>query len=105
AETVTKEVERDYAVLIQARNYLLETIKPGASSNKIFQGFSKILSDGGLKIINFLGHGIGLNLHEKPYFEKHHDYTIEENMVLGVEPYTFKETYALQIKDIVAVTK
>lgn len=105
AGSAPPQAHKDYAVLIQARNYLLETIRPGVHTNEVFQHFSKILEGGGLKIINFLGHGIGLNLHEKPYFERHSDYLIEENMVLGVEPYTFKDDYALQIKDIIAVTK
>lgn len=105
ADTITPQARKDYDVLIQARNYLLETIRPGVQTNEVFQHFSKILHDGGLKIINFLGHGIGLNLHEKPYFERHSNYEIEENMVLGVEPYTFKDDYALQIKDIIAVTR
>ncbi len=104
AETAPPQARKDYAVLIQARDYLLETIRPGVQTNQVFRQFSTILENGGLKIINFLGHGIGLNLHEKPYFERHSDYRIEQNMVLGVEPYTFKDDYALQIKDIIAVT-
>jgi Xaa-Pro dipeptidase len=105
ADTISKDASQAYGVLMKAREYLFKTVRPGASTNAIFQGFSKILEEGGLKIINFLGHGIGLNLHEKPYFERYNDYEIEENMVLGVEPYTFKENYALQIKDIVGVTR
>jgi Xaa-Pro aminopeptidase len=105
AETISKDALQAYGVLMRAREYLFGAVKPGASTNAIFQHFSKILADGGLKVINFLGHGIGLYLHEKPYFERNNDYTIEENMVLGIEPYTFKEDYALQIKDIIGVTR
>jgi Xaa-Pro dipeptidase len=103
AGSISKDQLRVYGVLLKAREYLFEAIKPGARTNAIFQRFSKILEEGGLKIINFLGHGIGLYLHEKPYFERHSDYEVQENMVLGVEPYTFMSDYAMQIKDIIAV--
>lgn len=104
ADTMPKDAQRAYGVLMKAREYLFNTIKPGGSTNAVFLGFSKILEEGGLKVVNFLGHGIGLNLHEKPYFERYNDYEIEENMVLGVEPYTMTDEWGLQIKDIIAVT-
>lgn len=105
AGSITKDQLKTYGVLTEARDYLLGAVKPGAQSNEIYQHFSGILQKGGLGIINFLGHGIGLNVHEKPYFERHSNYEIEENMVLGVEPYTFLKDYAMQIKDIIAVRR
>jgi Xaa-Pro aminopeptidase len=36
--------------------------------------------------IAFVGHGIGLHLHEDPYLGLAEDTTLEAGMVLGIEP-------------------
>jgi len=61
----------------------------------------------------FLGHGIGLHLHEEPYLGKtpilghiDADAVIEENMVLGFEPLCYETGYGfgMQNKDMLLVT-
>ena len=64
--------------------------------------------------ISFVGHGIGLHLHEDPYLGKTPilgkpgvDAVLEESMVLGFEPLCYQTGYGfgLQNKDMLLVTK
>ncbi|HJM42406.1 MAG TPA: M24 family metallopeptidase, partial [Nitrospinota bacterium] len=56
--------------------------------------------------ISFVGHGIGLHMHEEPYLGKYSDHRLEAGMVLGIEPLVFAvgKGFGLQSKDMVAVT-
>lgn len=61
----------------------------------------------GLPPISFVGHGIGLHLHEEPYLGKYSDSRLEAGMVLGIEPLVYNTGmgFGLQLKDMVAVTE
>ena len=57
--------------------------------------------------IAFVGHWIGLHLHEDPYLGGAHDWELEPGMVLGIEPLIYRtgHGFGLQNKDMVAVTE
>lgn len=63
--------------------------------------------------ISFLGHGIGLFLHEDPYIGQtpvigsRNDAILKPGMVLGVEPLCYETGYGfgMQNKDMVLVTE
>lgn len=105
-EKLSPDIEHAYSVLIKGRDFYLRALEPGASTLEIFKGYAKILEEGGLPVFNFLGHGVGLNLHEKPYLERNSDYELQENMVLGMESVVLDSDlgFGLQIKDIVGIT-
>jgi Xaa-Pro aminopeptidase len=93
--------------LVECKYLTLEMIKPGASSRAIYEAFIRHLSKLNLPPISFLGHGIGLHLHEKPYLGPHSDVPLEAGMVLGFEPLVYNTGYGfgMQNKDVVAVTE
>jgi Xaa-Pro aminopeptidase len=92
--------------LIECKYLTLDMIKPGASSRAIYQAFIGNLGKLNLPPIKFVGHGIGLHLHERPYLGSHSDVPLEEGMVLGIEPlvYNTGHGYGMQNKDMVTVT-
>ena len=92
--------------LIECKYMTLDMVKPGASSRAIYEAFIRHLSKLKLPPISFLGHGIGLHLHEKPYLGPHSDVPLEAGMVLGFEPLVYNTGYGfgMQNKDVVAVT-
>jgi Xaa-Pro aminopeptidase len=85
---------------------LLDAIKPGASSRTIYDLYLKKVGELGLPPISFVGHGIGLHLHEDPYLGPTEDRTLEAGMVLGIEPLIYETGYGfgMQNKDMVLVT-
>jgi Xaa-Pro dipeptidase len=98
------EMERVWKVLVECRHLLMERIKPGASAAAIYREFLDRFTTAGLKPINFAGHGIGVHFHEEPYIGRYGDATLQEGMVLGVEPLVYTPGRGMQLKDIVLVT-
>ena len=61
------QAERIWANLTACKHLLLDVIKPGASTRAIYEVYLEKLAELGLPPISFVGHGIGLHLHEDPY--------------------------------------
>jgi Xaa-Pro dipeptidase len=98
--------------LVDCKYLLMDMIKPGASCRAIYEAFLAKLAEMNLPPISFVGHGIGLHLHEDPYIGKTPeigktgDAQLEAGMVLGVEPLCYQtgHGYGMQNKDMMLVT-
>ncbi|VTU36084.1 M24 family metallopeptidase [Variovorax sp. PBL-E5] len=99
--------------LVDCKYRIMEMVKPGASCRAIYDAFIAKLAEMKLPPISFVGHGIGLHLHEDPYLGKTpilgrpgSDALIEEGMVLGFEPLCYETGYGfgMQNKDMLLVT-
>ena len=99
--------ERIWANLVECKYLIIDMIKPGASCRAIYEAFMRKLSELDLPPISFVGHGIGLHLHEDPYLGKYSDTPLEAGMVLGIEPLVYRTPYGfgMQNKDMVLVTE
>lgn len=101
-----------WRVLTECKHLLLDRIKPGASCRAIYDAFIAKLTAKSLPPISFVGHGIGLFLHEDPYLGRTpiigstEDAALEAGMVLGFEPLCYRtgHGFGMQNKDMVAVT-
>lgn len=99
--------------LVECKYLIMDMIRPGASCRAIYDAFIRKLSELSLPPISFVGHGIGLHLHEDPYIGKTPeigrlgDAPLEAGMVLGVEPlcYQTEYGYGMQNKDMMLVTE
>jgi Xaa-Pro dipeptidase len=102
-----REAERIWANLVACKYMLLDAIKPGASARAIYDLYLKKVGELGLPPISFIGHGIGLHLHEDPYLGPTDDQPLEPGMVLGIEPLIYETGfgYGMQNKDMVLVTE
>lgn len=105
--------EAIWAHLVECKYRIMEMVRPGASCRAIYDAFIAKLSEINLPPISFVGHGIGLHLHEDPYLGKTPvlgrpgvDAVIEEGMVLGFEPlcYDTGHGFGMQNKDMLLVT-
>jgi len=98
--------ERIWANLTACKYMLLDAIKPGASSRAIYELYLAKVGELGLPPISFIGHGIGLHLHEDPYLGPTDDRALEAGMVLGIEPLIYETGFGfgMQNKDMVLVT-
>src|SRR5262245_39148594 len=63
---------------------------PGASGRVIYELYLKKVGELGLPPISFIGHGIGLHLHEDPYLGPTEDRALEAGMVLSIEPLIYQ---------------
>jgi len=104
--------EKIWAHLVECKYLIMDMIKPGASCRAIYEAFLAKLAELALPPISFVGHGIGLHLHEDPYIGKtpeigkSGDAQLEAGMVLGVEPLCYQtgHGYGMQNKDMMLVT-
>jgi Xaa-Pro aminopeptidase len=105
--------ERIWQHLVDCKYRIMELVKPGASCRAIYDAFIAKLAELDLPPISFVGHGIGLHLHEDPYLGKTpilgrpgSDAVIEEGMVLGFEPLCYETGFGfgMQNKDMLLVT-
>jgi Xaa-Pro dipeptidase len=101
------QAERIWANLTQCKHLLLAAIKPGASTRAIYDLYLAKLGELGLPPISFVGHGIGLHLHEDPYLGPTQDQPLKPGMVLGIEPLVYETGFGfgMQNKDMVLVTE
>ena len=101
----TPEQERVWSVIIRCRDRVLEMLRPGARAAEVYREFSRIFDAEGLPAISFVGHGIGVHLHEEPYLGKYGDARLEAGMVLGIEPLVYAPGQGMQNKDMVLITE
>jgi Xaa-Pro dipeptidase len=89
------------------RRTALGMIRPGASTRSIYNAYAKEMEVFGYEPINFLGHGIGLTLHEEPYIDRYSDTELQAGMVLAIEPYLMlpEKNWGFQLEDEVVVTE
>lgn len=108
-----KMAEEIWQVMVDCKYGILDQIKPGVSCLGVYNDFIRRLDRKKLPPISFVGHGIGLHLHEDPYIgatptlgRPGEDGLIEENMVLGFEPLCYRTGYGygVQNKDVLHVT-
>lgn len=102
----TAEQERIWANLMECKRLVLDRIRPEADTGEIYRDFLEKFSALGYAPIGFVGHGIGVHLHEEPYLGRYQTGRLAPGMVLGVEPLVYiPGRFGLQNKDMVLVTE
>jgi Xaa-Pro aminopeptidase len=105
-ENATPEQEKIWKNLIECKRRVMGMIRPGAACKEIYRRFLEHFGALGFEPIGFVGHGIGLFLHEEPYLGRHGDATLEEGMVIAIEPLVYiPGRFGMQNKDMLLVTR
>lgn len=104
--TPPPHAERIWANLTQCKHLLLDAIKPGADTRAIYELYLGKVGELGLPPISFIGHGIGLHLHEDPYLGPTAGQRLEPGMVIAIEPLIYEtgHGFGMQNKDMLLVT-
>lgn len=84
-----------YKAMLEIEKVCVAALIPGASWESVYQiavnlsdkfGFTDEFMGIGREKVRFVGHGVGLQLDEPPFFAPKMHQTIEENMVVAIEP-------------------
>lgn len=103
---VTNEEREIYDIVLRSNQALIEAAKAGMSRIEFDQVPRKVINDAGYGqyFTHGIGHGIGLDIHEIPYFGKSSE-PIEAGMVLTDEPGIYLDgKYGVRIEDDILIT-
>jgi Xaa-Pro dipeptidase len=100
------EQRKVYDLLFDVHRRCIEAIRPGAVTSDIYATYHDAMTAAGLPAYHFVGHGLGVTLHEEPFINALQSVTLEEGMVLCIEPLTSIDgRFGMQIEDEVLVTQ
>jgi Xaa-Pro aminopeptidase len=103
-QEASEEVQAIWADIVACRDLIFGSVCDGAKGTDIHRTVMARFDELGWPRMDFVGHGIGLFVHEDPYIGPDPDARLETGMVLGVEPVLLVPgAYGFQCKDIVAV--
>jgi Xaa-Pro aminopeptidase len=103
-QEASPDVEAIWSNIVACRDMIFEGVRDGALATEIHGRVMARFDELGWPRMGFVGHGIGLFVHEDPYIGPDADATLRTGMVLGVEPVLLVPgTHGFQVKDIVAV--
>lgn len=92
--------------LVCTLDSIKNSLRPGISSSALYKVFTDAYAGFQFKPSRFVGHGLGLSVHEHPWIgslDRFHR-EIEKHMVLCIEPYLLTDNEGYQLEDEVLVT-
>jgi Xaa-Pro dipeptidase len=101
----SQEAERVYRLLEEVHERALAAVRPGVESRDVYRIYREAMDEAGLPPYHFVGHGLGITLHEEPFVHERTSVPLAEGMVLCIEPLTMLEgAFGVQIEDELVVT-
>jgi Xaa-Pro aminopeptidase len=106
AGSASEEYKRIWAAMVQTQQTILQQMRPGVSTRSLWDVFERGFAAAGLKPVNrFIGHSLGLSLHEEPFIGREREVPLEEGMVLAVEPvFKIPGELGFHLEDVVVIT-
>jgi len=102
----TPEQKKIYNLVLKNQERVINEICDGANIKTITRGVSSDFEINGYDLIHSLGHGVGLEIHEKPYINMKNENILKEDMVITNEPGIYiPGNFGVRIEDTVLVTK
>ena len=94
-----------YELLVDVHERCLDALRPGALTGDVYGLYHDAMEAAGLPPYHFVGHGLGVTLHEEPFINALKSIPLEEGMVLCIEPLTSVEgRFGMQVEDEVLIT-
>jgi Xaa-Pro dipeptidase len=97
-----------FDIVREAHDKAIKAIRPGLKCCEIDKVARDIISDYGYgdRFIHSTGHSLGLDIHETPGFSMRDETTIEQGMVITVEPGIYLEgEFGIRLEDTVAISR
>jgi Xaa-Pro aminopeptidase len=102
----TDEMRQVFAVVYEAQRRAIAAIRPGVAGSDIDAIARGYIADSGYGAFSHgLGHGFGLQIHERPRLGPNFDHVLTAGMVVTVEPGIYiRGQFGVRIEDDVLVT-
>ena len=109
-----KEVKL-YDVVLKALNASIASIRPGVKASDIFKVVKRIIDDSGYSEffmgynqygVEYVGHGVGLEINEYPFIGPKNNELLKPGMVFALEPKLIVPgVTGIELEDTITVTK
>jgi len=110
----TQEQKRLFGVVRKAQDAAIAAIRPGVRSSEVYRAAARVAEDEGYGPdfmgrgrygVEYLGHGVGLEIDEQPLIGPQNHIVLKEGMTLALEPkLIFPGVTGVDIEDTVLVT-
>lgn len=102
----TEEQLKIYKLVLKNQKQVLDDIQEGKNIKNLSRRLENNFEEYGYDMIHSLGHGVGLEIHEKPFVNSKNDNSLKENMVITDEPGIYLPgKFGIRIEDTVLVKK
>jgi len=104
----TPQQERLFEIMVRAQQAAVDAIRPGVRCKEIDRAARSVIDDAGYgaQFTHRTGHGIGIDIHEAPYFSASDETVLQPGMVMSVEPGIYVEgAGGFRHSDTIIVTK
>lgn len=104
----TSEQRKVFDAMLNAQRSAIDAIRPGVPCKDIDRAARSVIEDAGYgkAFVHRTGHGIGIDIHELPFFAASDDTVLEPGMVMSVEPGIYIEnTGGFRHSDTIIVTE
>ena len=101
------KIRRMYRAVLESQLVAINAVKPGVSCASVDRAARKVLRGYGMNksFIHSTGHGLGLEIHERPRVGRKEPTKLEIGMVITIEPGVYQEGVGgVRIEDTVVVT-
>lgn len=94
-----------WAKVAETMDLVEAMVRPGTSVRELWEVYAHAFEERGLKPSGrFLGHGLGLGIHEEPFVAAHVGTVLEPNMVMAIEPVYIEDGKLFFLEDNLLVT-
>ena len=97
-----------YNLVLSAQKLAISEVKPGATCKRIDAVVRNFIDSSKYPgtFLHSIGHGVGIEIHEKPFVSKNSEETLKPGMVVTIEPGVYiKNEFGIRIEDMLLVTK
>jgi len=102
-----ERARRIYRIVAEAQRRAIAAVRPGVPAREVDAAAREVISRAGFgeRFGHGTGHGVGLEVHEKPNISSRSEEVLAAGMVFTVEPGIYVEKYGgVRIEDMVLVT-
>lgn len=104
--TPIEKLARIHKIVLDAQLYALSNVKAGMTGREAHLLASEYITAHGYgeEFTHSLGHGIGIDVHERPYASIRSEEVLRENMIISVEPGIYLDGLGgVRIEDLVVI--
>ncbi len=104
---ISYEQRRVYNAVLEAQKMAINAVRPGASCREIDAVARNFIAESGYANCfgHALGHGVGLEIHEKPFLSTRSEDILQPGMIITIEPGIYlAKAFGVRIEDMLLVT-